>query len=363
MVQLVVANYNLSITTSPTAIKPEAQYDFIHALRFRSPRPLNKTEIQYFRANAKSFAIRESHPIRGLGNRVMTFVLPNESALKLLANIDGVHVNYVEIARDLILSSEQEAQAVNQLFDEHFVQPWHGKRDTKISHDTITYSGQRKRGSYNHFAWYSDRPAKLTGEWPCFHIEGRYQGANAVRKAGVNHPHDLLMVDFAAYWRKHLRLYRVNRERLGRHYRNRRSGRRERQATIDQFGPISYNRDYATGCVLYRNFACHPKQQRYSVQRFVDRFGRGPFLEDSIVIYGDETKFALIHPQLRMTSANVDLLRTTSSISTPPANDFLHPYPTNPSDCDQSTKEISTTAVVADNPRKATDDAIQLQRD
>jgi len=95
---------------------------------------------------------------------------------------------------------------VHEYFDAYFVQPWHGKHETQLRHKGMTsYSGQHRPGHW--FAWYSDRPSKVTGEADCFHIEGRYQGVASLRKIGVHHPRALLSFDHQANWSKHMRLY------------------------------------------------------------------------------------------------------------------------------------------------------------
>jgi hypothetical protein len=314
-----MANYALHITDPVSAIKPTGRYDFIDTVRFRLQRFPSRAEIQLFHANAKSFTIRRGHYLPRLGNVVFKLVAPNEQALRLLATIDGVHINYLEIARDWILPDGQ-ADVMKALFDQHFVQPWHGKRETKIVYGTTTYTGQRKRGGCNHFVWYPDKHCKLTGEVECFHLEGRYKGARAVRKLGINHPRDLLTFDYTAYWGKHLRLFTVDYERLGRHYRNRRSGTRHPR---EQCKPGSYNRDLAIGCALYRQYACHPDQRRYSVQRFVDRFGRGPFLLRYDIccmehFYPLQTPFPQRLPETQVPATTVNPVADTSTADIPP---------------------------------------------
>jgi hypothetical protein len=86
----------------------------------------------------------------------------------------------------------------------------------------------------------------------------------------------VLAFDHANYWAKNLQLFKIDFERLGRFYNNRRSGARRSKSRIT--GSWPYNRDLAAGSVLYHAHAWHPQQLHHSVQRFVDTFGRGPFL-------------------------------------------------------------------------------------
>ena len=66
-----------------------------------------------------------------------------------------------------------------------------------------------------------------------------------------------------------------------------------------------YDRDRATGNALYRILAIHPDQPYRSVQRFVDRYGRGPFLHR--------------HP---VTPYIVNVSQTNLPKITPPHKDF-----------------------------------------
>jgi hypothetical protein len=251
-------------------------YDYFDVVRLRLTRPLSESELSSLRDNATDAWFMRGHYIRGFTDEVLTVNLPKERALQVLARLPGAIVNYLEISRDLIVP-EGKAQSLQDRFDAHFVQPWHGRDETVIGtvYAAVSYTRRRRRGHW--FGWYSDRPCKLTGEVGCFHLEARYQGAPAVRKLGIYHPRDLLNFDHAAHWAKHIQLFKIDYERLGRLYHNRRSGSR-RSKPIISVGRFAYNRDCAAGAVLYNVFAWHPHQERHSVQQFVDTFGRGPFL-------------------------------------------------------------------------------------
>jgi hypothetical protein len=252
-------------------------YHYFDVVRLRLTRPLSETELNYLRDNAQDARLNPGRYICGFIPDVLTVNVPKEPALQALAELPGAIVNYLEVARDLIVP-EAEAKAFHQHFDTHFVQPWHGKHQTIIGANP-SYSGQRRRGHW--FAWYSDRPCKLTGEFGCFHLEGRYLGAQAVRRLGVHHPQDLLDFGHVAYWTENIHLYDVNSERLGRFDRNQRQGSRHRTPSISRFGSWTYNHDLAIGSTIFACLAQHPNQPGFSVQRFVDLYGRGPFLVPS----------------------------------------------------------------------------------
>jgi hypothetical protein len=257
-------------------INVQGMHDFFDVIRLRLSRALKRTELQFLCQNTEGARLHRGHYVRGFISDVLTIARPEQNALVFLTELPGAMVNYLEIARDLILP-EGEAGRVHDSFDVHFVQSWHRKHETIIRlNGTTSYSGQRRRGHW--FAWYSDRPCKVTGEVECFHIEGRHQGITSLRKIGVQHPRDLLTFDHEAYWSKHMRLYFVDFERLGRLFSNMRSGERRRRPRVQQCGPIFYNFDRAAGSLLFRKLSTHRNQLQRSVQRFVDVFGRGPFL-------------------------------------------------------------------------------------
>jgi hypothetical protein len=144
-------------------------------------------------------------------------------------------------------------------------------------HHATTYTGRSHRPGRT-FVTYSDRPSKLDPGSPCCHIEARYQGIVALRSIGINTASDWVSFDHHAFWKKHLCFLEVDLTRLGRWYDNRRSGKRRQQIRRHLSGKYSYNVDRAIGSLLFRNFGRHSTELEITVQRFVDCFGRGPFL-------------------------------------------------------------------------------------
>jgi hypothetical protein len=177
-------------------------------------------------------------------------------------------MTYVELALDTIMPDEQSCWQLRDLFDNHYVQRWHGKRETRLF---IGAGGRTAKGRSRGItlSWYDDRPSKITGETPCFHLEAQVQGSGAIRRLGINHPRDLLSLDHAALWGRQLTgcFFTVNVERLYRTWENRHRKTKRRKPDIDKNGR---NRDAAKGAVLFR--ACG------SVQAVVDQIGRGRFL-------------------------------------------------------------------------------------
>jgi hypothetical protein len=273
--------------SAPTEAKP---YYFFDKMKFRAAeRPTDKL-LSFVSENSSSVDVRRGHPIAGRNlPSSITIVAPNDAALLSISRQPWL-VNEVEIARNTIPPDDHAASAMHDLYDRHFVHPWHGKHEMTwfINEKTgkrITYSGQRinkKTGQLRnglHFAWYSDRHCKLTGEWPCFHLEARFVGAEAVReRAKIPSPAYLVNYDFEAFWRKHDRLETIDTAYLGRFHLNRLEGKRRQKPRIEQWGPITCNVDLRMGGLIKRVECRHPRQQLFSVQWLIDGYGRGPFL-------------------------------------------------------------------------------------
>ena len=256
--------------------RPVAYFD---KLAFRTNRKPTRKQLDFLRDNSNFARADHGNPIRGSDKKyILTIVNPNNACLQFLSKRRELVVNRVEVALDLICETADEVVQLEDLFDEFFVQPWHGRRQT-IKVGAGTYTGQ-DRGAGFHLTWYGDRASKRTGDEFCFHLEGRHQGVTAVRRAGIERPADLLTFDHGAYWRQHLNLFEIDLERLGRFHQNRIESRRRQTAdvAIDRTGKHSYNLDHRRGSILFRiNSADHPSDIA-PVQEFVDRYGRGPYL-------------------------------------------------------------------------------------
>ena len=198
---------------------------------------------------------------------------PTAEALQLLATLDGLLINYVEVTREWVLADEAQKANWLKLFQHGFRQPWHGKmqgqQDDEGATTRRTPPDEPRRGHWYH--WYSDHASKLTGELPCFRFEGRHEGAQAVRSIGIHTPHDLLAFDFDSYFAKHIRLYETDLARLGRYHHNQ-VHRAKRKRNRD--------RDRLLGRTIYRIHSwAGDGSLRRSLQQFLDNYpGRRPYL-------------------------------------------------------------------------------------
>jgi hypothetical protein len=247
---------------------------------FRSPTRPNKAQLAVLRDNAHSVDVRTGHPIRGCNAKfIITIVLPKLRALEIAEECCWTP-NYVEVAIDNIVSEWAEALRLHYFLDGSFVQSWHGKQQLIRYHPrgeahpcATTYSGQRKANL--RFAWYSDRLSKITNE-PCLHLEARHQGVVACRRAGIYTPADLIHFDHRAHWQRYLACYRIDFAQLGLANANTSEGTRRHKPDINRSG---YNIDAIKGAALFRALSAHERQEMRSVQRFVDMYGRGTFLQ------------------------------------------------------------------------------------
>ena len=266
---------------------------FFDKVAFRTSTKPTKGERDFLRRNALSFDVRRGHPIRPdypIRRRfdpkfVVTLVVPTGQAFELADEL-GWTPNYFEAALDAITGEWREALGVHYFLDETFLQSWHGKQQlVRISDDpdlgsddpcATSYSGQRRAN--RRFAWYSDLLSKITDE-PCLHLEHRYQGLGACRRADIHSPADFLDFDHVAYWQRYLACYRIDFAQLGRSHANGIEGSRRQKPRVDvSRSGFVYDRDARTGGLLFRALSAHKHQQMRSMQRFIDQYGRGSFL-------------------------------------------------------------------------------------
>lgn len=210
-------------------------------------------------------------------------------------------VNYVEVVCDVICPDELTLERMAQTFLSGFLQPHHRGKQAYVyetdDHPRLTgfttrkspKKGSRRRGFW--FQWYIDRESRITGELNCFHFEGKHEGSRAVKRLGISYPRDIASFSFDAYFSKYVgTLYEIDFERLGRCHSNRRTGGRRKKPFIDEYGR---NLDLRVGHLIYRVLSLHPQSMYFpfnSLQRFTDRYGRGPFLKPySIMFMGTNT--------------------------------------------------------------------------
>jgi hypothetical protein len=264
----------LYIADSATEIKPQA-VPFFDRLHIRVVQPFNQHQEAFLRAHADSVnPVLSKYPFwhgrsRRWSKRYYCIVAPDDEALRYIARLStGDHVlNVIELALDLIVDNTGTKLALLNVFDTSFVQGWHQQQ---VGHylNGGTTTGQRRR----YFAWYADKPSKWTDDPHVLHLECRLIGLPVLRTNHIDQQH-LVSFDHAAFWQRHLNLFAVDLEILGRTLSNQDTG--QRRSRIDK-------RDRMRGGLFYRwiNYQrMHDiGHDSFSVQHLIDGYGRGPFL-------------------------------------------------------------------------------------
>jgi hypothetical protein len=124
---------------------------------------------------------------------------PSRSALHLISTIRADPYS-AELALDM---GYENLTPVRQAMRMGICQPWAGKRRV-VDLGGTAYTGQRKPGRHQHFAMYSDKASRITGETDTVHLEKRIQGLQLLRKIGIIDVPDMLDFDHVAFWRNTL---------------------------------------------------------------------------------------------------------------------------------------------------------------
>jgi hypothetical protein len=249
------------------AINPLDIHVYFDRVRIWSREPLSRRDRKLLEEHCGRLYFLDT----GFGSKIEIYQL-REAALPRLAYFpDDATVNYLEPTCDLIVPDAAQILRLNEAFKHGFLQPRHRSKGVKsyrsgFSTRSLPKPGARRAGLW--FQWYADRPCKLTGEVNCFHFEGKYEGRQAVKRVGIQHPRDLKNFEFDGYFRKCLVLYQLDLERLGRYDHNKYSHAKRKRTEIN---------DKKHGMILYRILSAHADQEDRSLQRFVDQYGRGPY--------------------------------------------------------------------------------------
>ena len=271
-----------NLWTQCQEINPLAVYTYFDVVRCWLKKPLTPQELAFLNSHCGGGVKAENGPawFDWSYRQRLTLYRPSNEALLFLLACDNLLLNYVEITAELLMPDETAVRQILDLFDTHFVQPWHRKQEFIFYPDGASTRASPKptqRRSGRWFQWYGDRPSKVTGEIPCFRFEAKHQGVQALRCSKIHTIADLVNFDHRAFWTKHLNFFALDLERLGRCHLNRRSGSRRKKPKLQ---PRAYNRDRSRGSILYRHFARNrDKPWLFTLQDFVDRYGRGPFLQ------------------------------------------------------------------------------------
>jgi hypothetical protein len=271
----------------------KSTYHYLDVVRFWFQRPLSPAELRYLNAHSAKVKLGKDQRIKEplywapQWKQVIALYQPQREAIEFLVDVEKVLITYVEIARDQIMTSRQAVDQWSEFTYAHFVQKWHGKQRFRMWDNGNWRSGDLSRVVWRHgkkerqrkigtvYQAYRDRRCKVTDEDNCFHLEAKVYSSAAIKRLGIHHPKDLLSFNAEAFWEKHFRLFKVDRERLGRWYENKLNQTRLRfSPAINDTG---YNRHRAVGSVLSRIYGLD-EFGNPSTQLLVDQIRRGPFL-------------------------------------------------------------------------------------
>ena len=251
--------------THPT---PTGVYAYFDKIQFWVPTPLDRQILAQLRTQCgRGGLYAESGPARFNARFRQRIELrqPTDQALQWLARRDDAIINRAEITIDLVFNCLSDRDDAWECLHRHIVRRWHGKkqqirayRGGSQTHSLSDYGGlgdsryDAGGSAPNKIVFYREEHSRVTGEAYCLHLEWRLKGLTAVRRAGIESGHDLLEFNHRVFWQKRLRLYDVDRVRLGRMARNKASGKKRRKSEIHQSGSYKINLDGRTGEVLER---------------------------------------------------------------------------------------------------------------
>ena len=250
-------------TTLPEPIGINPYFDKI---QFWVRKPLDQRTIVWLRrqcGRGSLFVADEPAPFGGGFCQRIELRQPSDKALRWLARHRDALINQVEITIDLTFKFRANVEEASDFLHQHLVRRWHRRRQgvrtfCSTPRDDNTGAGETRYDAgpqaSNLLVIYAEDHTRITGELNCLHIEWRLNGLKAVRAAGIGSGQDLPEFDHRAFWQKRLRLYVVNRRRLGRLLRNHVTGKRRRTPEIYQSGTYRVDIEGRTGEVYVRAY-------------------------------------------------------------------------------------------------------------
>jgi hypothetical protein len=142
---------------------------------------------------------------------------PTHQAFALLQEMQNEwrgKLRRVDVATDFITRSASECQQLKHWVVNHTLLRWRRRQDQMRDEDGTVYWTQRvtrKRPSHRDLVVYADKPAKLTGELDCVHVELRLYDSYAVKGSGLSQVSQLPRLKPKPLLRRHLKLASVDR--------------------------------------------------------------------------------------------------------------------------------------------------------
>jgi hypothetical protein len=182
----------LQHTTFVEQFKPTAIHFYFDRMRVWLQQPISTVHVRRLRKECGRGGLHDVSEPAWFDRRYrqkLELHQPSTLALQSLSRLgDGVLLNYVEIACDLIFSDRDSVERCLELFMGSFVQPWH-RNTMQVRAYPEGYTtrappqpGERRVGHWSQY--YVDKTSRLTGAPHCFHFEGKHEGVQFVRRSG-----------------------------------------------------------------------------------------------------------------------------------------------------------------------------------
>ena len=178
---------------------------------------------------------------------------PSLKVLQWLSALEGVLLNYLELALDLTFDSEEERDEAHEFVCHYHVKRWHREQKIKFVKGS-RYTG--RRAVPNKLVSYADLACRITGEVYCVHLEWRLNGAPAVERAAISTVRELLQLDVRQFWKERLILRTFDYRALGRQHNIHILGKGRRRGPwikfLGRWKSIAYDYDRMAGATLVR---------------------------------------------------------------------------------------------------------------
>ena len=215
---------------------------FVDSLTLIGTSPLPRTEVAWLRRRCRRRLILEECSVPGRPNGRLfkiTVHQPDKVTLERLIEIQPKRfvVHAAHVALDFLCSAS-DAERLTEFLKRGVVQKW-GRRDRRSQVVVTTQYWHSAKWVPRNIALYGDRLSK-SRLGPCAHLELRFTGAAACKRAGVENLETLIEgVDAAKMLQQQTRIAFIDEKKLDRILegiarRELRAGHHSRQTTIDQ---------------------------------------------------------------------------------------------------------------------------------
>ncbi len=254
---------------------------------------------------------RTRRPFGASADAFLQLHQPTRTALEVLrefARLRMMAVNRVEVALDLLTSTDEDAGAVYEYLDRHLVQRWHGADPVAYVRGT-RYTRRRRWGSRQLVMYADSRAAAKNNGQPTCHLELRASGAEQLRRVGLESPEKLLALDHDAFWRRFLVLEQPDVRMIGRQARGRSHAKRS-DCRAKRITPCGYyDEDVRVGRAFLR--AAASTERGPTAQDARDSLRGAPWLRP-------RTAFRRLNPEPFVPSAGVPLMKVSKADFPPP---------------------------------------------